>query len=198
MTRRWLLLAPLFSLSRVWGAGDFWNRKSPKDWSDEEIHRLITQSPWAQDTRVDPKTGVYAPVPETSQSQGSLDKPVLGARTPRMIVCWDSARPILDALGNMIPPGLEGHYVIGVTDSDHEVDPLKTSSSLTAKSQHPVQASTVVRGRDKVTVFFAFSRELLPLTARDREVLFSLDTDQIALKAKFDPKTMIYRGELAL
>jgi len=198
MTRRWLLLIPVFGLTRAWGAGDFWNRKSPRDWSDEEIRQLITRSPWAQDARADPKVGVYAPVPQTAQSGRGAEKPDIGARTPRMIVCWDSARPILDALGNLLPPGLEGHYVIGVTDPEHEIDPLKASSSLTAKGKEPVQAGTIVRGRDKVTVFIAFSKELLPLTTRDREVVFSLDTDQIGLKAKFDPRQMLYKGELAL
>jgi hypothetical protein len=31
----------------------------------------------------------------------------------------------------------------------------------------------------------------------DKEVVFALDTDQFALKAKFDPREMIYRGKLA-
>ena len=28
--------------------GDFWNKKGPGDWSNEEIDRLITKSPWAK------------------------------------------------------------------------------------------------------------------------------------------------------
>src|SRR5579872_6038478 len=123
MTRRSLFLVPLFGLVRAWGAVDFWNRKPAREWSDQEIHQLTTRSPWAQDVRVDAKVGVYAPVPETSQSAGGPDKPTIGARTPRMVVCWDSAQPILDALGNLLPPGLGGHYVIGVTDADREIDP---------------------------------------------------------------------------
>lgn len=198
MTRRWFLLVPLFGLARAWGATDFWNRKSSKDWTEEEILVLITKSPWAQEARVDPKTGVASPIPETAQSNGGPAKPVIGARAATMVVCWDSAQPILDALGNLLPPGLGGHYVIGVHDPAREIEPLKASSTLSAKGKDSTQAGTVVRSRDGSTVFFAFSRELLPLNARDRDVLFSLDTDRVALKAKFDPKAMIYRGQLAL
>jgi hypothetical protein len=200
MTRRWFFLIPLSGWARAWGAGDFWNRKSPRDWDDQERLQLITESPWAQDTRVDPKTNVASPIPESSQAQtgGAADKLAIGARTPRMVVCWDSAKPILDALGNFLPRGLDGHYVIGVTDREQEIQPLKASASLSAKGKEPVQASAVVRSRDGATAFFAFSKELLPLTIRDKDVLFSLDTDRIALKAKFDPKEMIYRGNLAL
>jgi hypothetical protein len=189
---------PVCGLRRAWGATDFWNRKSAKEWSEQEVRQLITKSPWAQEARADPKKDVTSPVPETAQSAGGPDKPVIGARAATMIVCWDSAQPVLDALGNFLPAGLGGHYVIGVGDPGREIDPLKTSSTLGAKGKDPVEAGTMVRGRDGVTVFFAFLKELLPLTVRDKDVLFSLDTNRVALRAKFDPKEMIYRGQLAL
>ena len=44
----------------------------------------------------------------------------------------------------------------------------------------------------------AFSKELLPLTSTDKDVLFALDTEQFSIKARFDLKEMIYRGKLAL
>ncbi len=37
-------------------APDFWNKKAPADWTDEEIDRLITKSPWAK-----PVKAQYAP-----------------------------------------------------------------------------------------------------------------------------------------
>ncbi len=191
-------MTPLGGFAQAWSATDFWNRKSAKEWTEQEVRQLITKSPWAEEARADPRKDVTSPIPETAQSAGGPDKPVIGARAASMIVCWDSAQPVLDALGNFLPPGLGGHYVIGVTDRDREIEPLKTSSTLAAKGKDPVEAGTVVRGRDGVTVFFAFSKELLPLTVRNRDVLFSLDTDRLALRAKFDPKEMIYRGQLAL
>jgi hypothetical protein len=188
----------LFGLARAWGATGFWNRKPAKEWTERDIRQLITKSPWAQEARADPKKDVTSPVPETAQSAGGPDKPVIGARAATMTVCWDSARPVLDALGNFLPPGFGAHYVIGVNDPGREIEPLKSSSALSARGKEPVQAGAILRGRDGVTVFFGFSKDLLPLTARDKDVLFSLDTDRMALRAKFDPKEMIYRGELAL
>jgi hypothetical protein len=198
MTRRWFFTTPLFGLTRAWGATDFWNRKPAKEWTDQDIRQLITKSPWAQEARADPKRDVTSPVPETAQSAGGPDKPVIGARAATVTVCWDSARPVLDALGNFLPPGFGAHYVIGVNDPGREIEPLKSSSALSAKGKEPVQAGAIVRGRDGVTVFFGFSKDLLPLTVRDKDVLFALDTDRFALRAKFDPKEMVYRGELAL
>jgi hypothetical protein len=39
---------------------------------------------------------------------------------------------------------------------------------------------------------------LLPLTAADKEVLFTLDTNQFSIKVRFDLKEMMYRGKLAV
>ena len=38
------------------GTVDFWNKKPPADWTNEEIDRLITKSPWAK-----PAKAQYAP-----------------------------------------------------------------------------------------------------------------------------------------
>jgi len=37
---------------RAWASGDFWNEKEPADWSQEEIKRLLTKSPWARQGNV--------------------------------------------------------------------------------------------------------------------------------------------------
>ena len=36
---------------RAWAApaGEFWNSKEPSEWSDEEVRRLLTDSPWAKE-----------------------------------------------------------------------------------------------------------------------------------------------------
>src|SRR5437899_5396938 len=53
LTRRTLFLltgagvAGLRQLSA--GAGDFWDKKPPADWTSEEIDRLLTKSPWAKE-----------------------------------------------------------------------------------------------------------------------------------------------------
>jgi hypothetical protein len=42
-----LLSRPLFA------AQDFWNKKKQEEWSSQEIHQLVTRSPWAKDVRVE-------------------------------------------------------------------------------------------------------------------------------------------------
>lgn len=42
------LAAPL----GAFGKGDFWNQKQPSEWSEEEVQRLLTKSPWAKEAMV--------------------------------------------------------------------------------------------------------------------------------------------------
>jgi len=56
---------PIFSMAIGWAiaiafclrvpilvAGDFWKEKKASDWSEQEARRMISQSPWAKQTRV--------------------------------------------------------------------------------------------------------------------------------------------------
>jgi G:T-mismatch repair DNA endonuclease (very short patch repair protein) len=47
-------------------------------------------------------------------------------------------------------------------------------------------------------VLFGFSKELLMLSAKDREVEFSLESPLFTLRTKFNLKDMTYRGKPAL
>jgi hypothetical protein len=53
--RRWLAWAAGATAigstvsSRLYGfASDFWNKKAPAEWSQDEVHQLLTKSPWAK------------------------------------------------------------------------------------------------------------------------------------------------------
>src|SRR6202046_5456260 len=37
------------SASRLFAATEFWNARDPSTWTEEEIHMLITKSPWAKE-----------------------------------------------------------------------------------------------------------------------------------------------------
>ncbi|MBL8231534.1 MAG: hypothetical protein JNL98_23765 [Bryobacterales bacterium] len=56
-----LFLAALFLVSLVSAAPPFWEQKPPREWSDEELLRMLTDSPWAQTSEVKagPDTAVY-------------------------------------------------------------------------------------------------------------------------------------------
>jgi len=51
MTSRRTLLASLIPFPLF--AADFWQVKKPADWSDKEIKKLLTNSPWSQDQTVE-------------------------------------------------------------------------------------------------------------------------------------------------
>jgi hypothetical protein len=48
---------------RLFAASDFWNKKDPKDWTNDEIDRLTTNSPWAK------------PVSAQMSNDGSISDP---------------------------------------------------------------------------------------------------------------------------
>jgi hypothetical protein len=224
--RRWLVTAAAAGLcirleSKAFGA-EFWSKKDPALWTTEEILLLITKSPWARDTRVDRKAKGHGALGEEPEIDPSTD-PSNGSgrgggtptktqiKAPSVTVTWESAQPLLDALRYPIPADFADHYVIGVKNlpiivevgsrrlsQEELLDWLKNSATLRTKSKEPVQAGVVVVTRGGSMVLFGFLKELLPLTRTDRDVTFTLNTDQLAIKARFDPKEMIYRGKLAL
>ncbi len=48
------------------------------------------------------------------------------------------------------------------------------------------------------TYLFGFDKDLLPLTGSEKEIDFVLRTARVSVKAKFEPKNMMYRGKFAL
>jgi len=73
-----------------------------------------------------------------------------------------------------------------------KLPPRRTTPFNRMRQKRPAQpaaAQALVTGELK---------ELLPLQSTDKEIIFTLDTDQFSVKARFDPKEMIYRGMLAV
>ncbi len=207
--------------SKAWGGGEFWNKKEAAAWTTDQILELTTNSPWAREIRVNLKAkggatgedGVSAVRdPTTGEFRGgSGSSGQKGEKPASVVVTWESALPLFDAMKYRLPADFIGHYVIGVKDlpilvdagpqrqsAEQLVDWLKNSATLRAKSREPVQAGVVATSRGGSIVLFGFSKELLPLSEKDKEVVFALNTNQLAFKAKFEPKEMMYQGKLAL
>jgi len=196
----------------LWGASDFWNKKSPSAWTSDEILQLATRSPWARTARVLPRPG---------RDRGSLDNTVpdlaggnAGGRSgnsrlgevpvvpvAEVTVIWASARPLLDALKTNFPSDFANHYVIGINDlpataGSRKVNQESMTATLQARGGKSVDAGSILPMRE--TVLFAFSKELLPLSPADKEVLFALETNEYSIKVRFDLKEMMYHGLLAV
>ena len=99
-------------------AADFWAFREPSQWSQQEIKRMVTDSPWAKDAHVTLKgdSGAMADLVKQNQ-RGSMDGDpslngggsgglngglaVSGAPdVPRLVVRWDSAIPVTEACAN--------------------------------------------------------------------------------------------------
>lgn len=144
-------------------------------------------------------------------------------RREPVIVRWESGQAIRDAYGFPLPADFNDRYVIGVTQLPYGImdrprrgeapvapesalqkqqkmrELLQAAAYLEAKGKEPAQAG-IVRLAPKAaqTWLFGFSKEFLTIEPSDRDVQFTLHTALVSLRAKFDPKTMIYRGKLAV
>jgi len=141
-------------------------------------------------------------------------------------VRWESAKPVQEALKTPLPESLAGAYVISVSGvpvlqpgrqhsddgdtestvskglSDDVLERIKNLTYLEPKGKSPAQPSVVQKGAitssGTPTLLFGFPRDVLPLTADDREVTFTTQLGRIEIKTKFNLKDMMYHKELAL
>ena len=215
-------------LASAYGKGDFWDKQKPGEWSPEQRSELITDSPWAKQVRADasrmqqggpPITGSGNPVPMRMPGSVNIDGGRGRGRHERNlpafqgIVRWESAKPVLAALKKTLPPELASHYVIGVSgfpfglrnpqrddSTDTLLDDLKQITTLRTKGKDFAQAGVVLRGSDSdgPLLLFGFSRDVIEVTPSDKNVQFDTQLGPLEISAKFEPKRMRYRGELAL
>ncbi len=132
------------------------------------------------------------------------------------VVRWESAKPIMEAMKVALPEQFANHYVISISGipllgrksddgessrrtEDEQFDDLKQLTTLQPKGKDAAQAGVVHRQVSAGTSFlFGFSREFFTLSAADKEVDFSSRFGQLTVKARFEPKEMLYHGELAV
>ncbi|MDP9168975.1 MAG: hypothetical protein M3N54_00035 [Acidobacteriota bacterium] len=95
--------------------------------------------------------------------------------------------------GNEAPPGEDP-----AARQKAAVDRLLHSATLSAKAKDPEVADLVVQTADKQSLIFGFSSHALPLAAGDKDLQFTMKLGAMTLKAKFDTKEMMYKGELAI
>jgi hypothetical protein len=137
LTRRSLLLMAACS-PLIGSGGDFWNKKAPSEWSQEEIDTLITHSPWAHEVTASageggghgprmggggigfPGGGIGFPGGggmgggRGHGGHGGGGQGGEGGQQAKGVVRWESAQPIRDALKSSPPEEFANHYVISV------------------------------------------------------------------------------------
>ncbi|HVV45084.1 MAG TPA: hypothetical protein VHC72_07750 [Bryobacteraceae bacterium] len=125
-------------------ASDFWNKKKPAEWSEEEKDEIRTKSPWAKKLDASSSGGRGGGGGGFNGGDGGGDGGGFGGGGSRggggggsrgggggggrnlapaanfggsvpLSVVWESAKPIQDAHPLTLPAALQNHYIIAVT-----------------------------------------------------------------------------------
>jgi len=164
--------------------------------------------------------------PAHTVQMGPDAEPVRGGARRRepVVVRWESAQPVRDAFGFPLPAEFNDRYVIAVTKLPYGImnrpprrgeapaiaepviqrqqkmrELLQAAATLEARGKEPAQPGLVRLAPKAVqTWLFGFSKDLLTIEPNDKEVQFVLHTALVSLRAKFDPKAMVYRGQFAV
>jgi hypothetical protein len=79
------------------------------------------------------------------------------------------------------------------------LDNLKQFTTLQPKGKELAQAGLVQQQTSSNSnLLFGFSKDSLTLTKDDKEVQFSTTLGRLVIRAKFNPKEMLYHGQLAV
>jgi hypothetical protein len=79
------------------------------------------------------------------------------------------------------------------------LDDLKHFTTLQPKGKELAQAGVVQQQTSSNSnLLFGFSKDSLILTKQDKEVLFSTTLGRLVIRAKFNPKEMLYHRQLAV
>jgi hypothetical protein len=200
-------------------AADFWNAKDPDSWTPDEIVKLRRKSPWAKEVSGERIAAAKAPpvndptlrnpLPRRNPTRlppAGRPKPDKTVTTYKGYVVWESAKVVRDAAREPLPDGFDNQYVLSVaglpltrSSGKNALNNVRALSMLTVKGRDPLEAATVQQQTGNGAVYyFGFSRAALTITRDDKEVAFTTHMGRILFTAKFSPRDMIYRGELAL
>jgi len=208
--------------SPAWAyVGEFWDQKQRADWTEEELKRLTTRSPWAKEASVDNKAAVGPFTTRTPSTRRSPGNPNGESQIPEFTgkweatVRWDSALPIRQALGTKMTVDLSEYYIINVFGEIPSAAPNKDDSNDERKTKFDIlQERTRIERKDDPLelkrvelapktwysppgTLFYFSRAI-PITLDDKQVTFVTKIGPLEVKCRFILKDMVYRGNLEL
>ncbi|MCZ2150636.1 MAG: hypothetical protein LC126_23040 [Bryobacterales bacterium] len=142
-----------------------------------------------------------------------------GRSQAKVLVRWETAQPVREALKKDLPEGASGHYILslnglpfrgneetraedagsdGERPRDRMLERLRQNSQLLPKDRAAIFPDRVERADLGNAVLLFFPRGDKPLTEQDKEVTFQSAAGPSTLKVKFSLRDMLYHGELAL
>ena len=229
VTRRNLLAATL-AVKAFGGAA--WKKKYA-DWKREDALEILNHSPWAQTGKVEFKMegkdiegprsgGVVGPMEGPPGGNGTVGPPGgAPARAGggiiqhgpeampnfRVLVRWESARPVRLAMGIEQPAETLHLYTLAVigfpilkVDLASSLDALKAASRLERPGKERLWAARV-EGREttgQTALLFQFNGDFDPITADDKDVQFVTRLGAMNLRVKFNLRDMNFENKRAI
>ncbi len=169
---------------------EFWEKKQYLTWTNEEITRLTTNSPWAKELKVT-AGGQEVKLMITWLTAMPIKQAMLKERMDAGGVLADSAKEIME--------DKEDYYAIGVTGIPKDLARQLTEAWLKIPGKpdiQPAKGDFQDRGR-AVDLMILFARAN-PITLADKEVELVLKISGNDMIQKFPLNAMVINGKLEL
>jgi hypothetical protein len=205
-------------------AADFWQAKPPAEWTQKQLQKMITDSPWAQPFSVplSGSAGGRGGGGGGGKGRGGGGDQGGQSESVEIVARWQSAAPLKQALMRLrfgaeagtspqakeFLDHVETSYVIVVSGSlrgylrgnpeELKAD-LITATALTSKGKLPLKPSEVELTVSQTTgnIVFYFPRSA-PYTLDDKDLELSTKLGTVPLVYKFRLKDMVFGGKLEL
>jgi hypothetical protein len=238
-----LLASPFRALQAA--RKSFWNSEKPAAWTPEEKQQLLWQSPWAREgtlrfamekgQRSQPTGGGTAPVEVPGSRPGGMPagkSVTFGDSSPgrppsadkgeppqfRVMVRWESAKPVQLAGGRNLPEETAQYYVILLLGmplmrpradgkNESEADPnqgmleeIKRTSRIERKDKEAIPCAHLLTGKGEraTELLLFFPKSADPITTADKEVTVACRFGSFQLSVRFPLKEMMFGGSLEL
>jgi hypothetical protein len=228
MVRR---LAGTAALWVVIGAGlwaaDFWETKDFLTWTDKEVEKIITDSPWAQKVNVVIQSGPAVPTstgPLRGEGGATDDGGGRGGRGGgggvqqlRLTMTWRSSLPIKQAVvrGSVGQGGIvntptqavldqkETFYVVTISgvprNYTRQTANLKDVTVIRRDKKPDIVVTDVRVEQDQGNLLLGFFFPRTDaITMDDKEVEVFTKLGEVEIKKKFKPKDMMFHGQLEM
>ena len=219
MIKRYLTLALSAGAAlAIWAApaAEFWDTKQPSEWSEKDVQRLQSKSPWAKEAAIEMD---FSAMGDRGFDGGGMGGPPdMGGRGPggfggfggqSAVIRWENAEPLRAIAKNKLPGEANSSYVIsvsglsmigdlGATLGESGVETLKKGTSLQRSGKKPIFPSSITMPFDQAGVILFYFPKDDPIGADEKQDVFQTKIQMFALKAKFLPKEMSYKGKPAI
>jgi hypothetical protein len=214
-------LAALFVFAFCLLAADFWQSKPSTEWSDKDLQKMVTNSPWARSFTLPAAGGVGdsgAP-PPLSEGRGGRGgggapaggPPAVGGLAPTIFARWQSALPVKQAFvrlkygaqaatspeAKQLLEREEPNYVVVVSGPLRSLlhgDAETLKKSIMNASSLSAKGKDAVKPSDVQIALNQVSNDMIFLF--QRTAAFTVDDKEVEFSTQFGDVTLKYKFKL--